>query len=115
VNGTLTPVAPAQNGPPVIVTVVIIFFCSAKRKNRLEPIKLEIVTPEVPAVPAKFVYVPVTVVLVATASNGAIAVGLEMETELLVKLPAVTRDQYSVVLFETSVASTLPLEFRINA
>lgn len=49
------------------------------------------------------------------ASIGVIAVGLLRETELFVKLPVVTRDQYSVLLFDANDASVVPPEFAVKA
>ena len=45
--------APAQNGEPDIVPVVIVCVFPAKTKNRLLPMAFDPVTPFVPAVPAK--------------------------------------------------------------
>ena len=103
VKGTETP-APEQNGEPDIVPVEIVCI-PANKRNLFVPMGFEPVTAYVPAVPAKEVYVPFDVVLPPIVYNGAIAVCRVMETELFVKLPVDTSDQYSVLLIEDKVAS----------
>lgn len=111
VKGTETD-APAQNGEPAIVPVIIVVvFLEANTKARFAPIAFEPVTPLMPAVPANVVYWPAIVVLPAITSLGLIAVGRVAEIELFVKFPTVANDQYSVLLIEFNVASTVPTAF----
>ncbi len=88
--------------------MLIIGLAVAKPKNRFDPIAFEFVMLFCPIVPNNEVYVPACVALPETELNGLISVGLATEIPALVKFPAVTNDQYSVVLLADKEASVLP-------
>ena len=107
VNGTET-VAPGQNDELPIVPVVIVCFLAAMTKYLFALIGSELVTPVAFVVPFKFTYCPVRVALAPIASSGVMVEGRDKEIALLVKLPVVASDQYSVVLKEINEALYVP-------
>ena len=98
-----------QNGEPVMLRVVMVGIVSASTKNLLVPILTEVLIPFVPGIPPRVVNGTINEALPPNTFKGAIVVGLETDTELLLKLPAdVVRDQYSVELSWYRDASVVP-------
>ena len=85
-------------------------------KDLFDPILFKELTPlVVKEVPPRVVYVPARLKLAPTTFKGEIGSGRVSETELFVKLPAVTNDQYSVLLIEVKVPSGVPVTLPVNA
>ena len=91
------------------------FIFVANVKNCVGPVNEdEILILVLLFVPQIDVYVPDRDVPFAMTCS-LIPVGFVNDTELLIKLPVVANDQYSELLFDNNVPSTVPPEFPLKA